>query len=133
MHYRSLLKLLAFATAFAALLVAIRLLIIEPDAMAQNCVANPAALACKLRGISIYGFSRHLFMPISLVAVALGWIGGLRAFALAAVFAGMAGAILYDFELSAVGLLGGALLFARLDVKERENRERKQRAPQTPV
>jgi hypothetical protein len=106
-------KVLLFAAVLTALMQAIRLLLVEPDEMAQACAVNAAQGSCRVRDLAIQGFARHLYGPISIAAALLGWLGGIRLFAVLAMVAGMAGAVLYDFELAALGLLLGALLLAR--------------------
>lgn len=129
--YRSVLKVFLIGALSAAALLAIRFLLIEPDEMARECLAHSGSLECNLRNAAIYGFSRHLFGPISLVAAVLAAIGALRPFAILAMVAGMAGVVLYDFELSAVGLLLGALLYLRFS-RRGQTRDSQQYAQSTP-
>lgn len=112
MVYR-VLKVMLFATALAAVMQAIRLLLVEPDEMAQACAASTQMWQCQLRVLAINGFARHLYGPVSMVAAILAWLGGIRLFAVLAMMAGMAGVVLYNFELSALGLMLGALLLVR--------------------
>jgi hypothetical protein len=110
--WKRVIKVLVFAAVLAAIMQAIRLLIIEPDEMAALCeVSKP--WSCQLRDLAVQGFARHLYGPISIAAAVLAWLTGIRALAVLAMLSGMAGAVLYDFELSAAGLLLGALLLAR--------------------
>lgn len=109
MLYR-VLKVLLFAAALTAAMQAIRLLLIEPEDMAQACVLNAAQWQCRVRDLAIQGFARHLYGPISMAAALLGWLGGIRVFAVLAMVAGMAGAVLYDFDVAGLGLLLGTLL-----------------------
>jgi hypothetical protein len=92
---------------------AIRLLLIEPENMAAACEMNAAQWHCLLRDVAIQGFARHLYGPISLAAALLAWLSGFRILAMLAMAFGMAGAVLYDFELAALGLLLGALLLVQ--------------------
>lgn len=131
--YRSILKIFLIAAAAAAAVLCIRFFLVEPDAVAKNCIVDANDFLCRIRHAAVYGFSRHLYGPISLAMAAVAAVGRLRAFAILAVGVGMAGVILYDFDLAAIGVLAGALLFARFDVLERAERERRQRAPYTPV
>lgn len=112
--YRTIFKVFLIGAISAAVMFAIRLLIVEPDTMAQACLGYNMSWQCKLRTLTVYGFSRHLYGPISVVAAVLGAIGGIRMFAAAAMFVGMAGVVLYDFDLAALGLLLGAVLYLRL-------------------
>jgi hypothetical protein len=112
MWYR-IVKVLVFALALAAAMQAIRLLLVEPADVASACVINAQQWHCKLRMLAINGFARHLYGPISLGAALLAWMGAIRLFAVLAMIAGMAGAVLYDFNLSALGMMLGALLLVR--------------------
>jgi hypothetical protein len=107
------LKVLLFAAALAALMQAIRLLLVEPDEMAQTCLVDATQWPCQIRNLAIQGFARHLYGPISIAAALLAWLGGIRVFAVVAMLSGMAGMVLYDFELAALGFTLGALLLAR--------------------
>jgi hypothetical protein len=107
------LKVLLFAAALAALMQAIRLLLVEPDEMAQTCLVDATQWPCQIRNLAIQGFARHLYGPISIATALLAWLGGIRVFAVLAMLSGMAGMVLYDFELAALGFTLGALLLAR--------------------
>jgi hypothetical protein len=107
------LKVLLFAVVLTAIMQAIRLLLVEPDEMAQLCSVNAAQWQCRIRDLAIQGFARHLYGPVSVAAGLLAWLGGIRLFAILAMVAGTAGVVLYDFELAALGLMLGALLLAR--------------------
>lgn len=108
-------RVMLFAAVLAAAMQCIRLLLIEPDEMAQVCLLNAQQWHCQLRTLAINGFVRHLYGPVSLVAALLAWLGGIRLFAMLAILAGMAGVVLYDFDLAALGLMLGALLLVRDD------------------
>lgn len=131
--YRTIFKVFLIGALSAAAMFAIRLLIVEPDEMAKQCLGYDMSLTwqCRLRDLAIYGFSRHLYGPISLGAALLAAIGGLRAFAAGAIVVGMAGVVLYDFDLAAIGLLSGALLYLRLSAGQRRpTQQHAQPAPQ---
>ncbi len=106
------LKVLLFATALAAAMQAIRLRLVEPDAVAQACTLNGLQWQCRLRTLVVNGFAHQLYGPISLIAAVLAWVGGIRVFAVLGMLAGMAGMAMWNFELSALGFLLGALLLA---------------------
>lgn len=108
--WKRVIKVLLFAVLLAAAVQAIRLLLIEPDEIAIACEASTAPWYCMLRDVVIQGFARHLYGPISLAAATLAWLGRIRTLAVLAMVFGMAGAVLYDFELAGLGLLLGALL-----------------------
>jgi hypothetical protein len=100
------------------LLLAVRFMLVEPDEVAIACSGQVVALSCKIRNAAIYGFAHHLFGPISLVAAALAWIGALRLFAVVAIIAGIAGMVLYDFDVSGFGMLLGVVLYLRLCLRQ---------------
>lgn len=106
-------KVMLFAAVLAAAMQSIRLLLVEPDEMAQACMLDAQQWHCQLRMLAINGFVRHLYGPVSLIAALLAWLGDIRVFALLAMLAGMAGVVLYDFDLAALGLMLGALLLVR--------------------
>lgn len=106
-------KVLLVAAVLAAVMQATRLLLIEPDEIAQTCESSAAHWQCHLRDLVVQGFARHLYGPISIAAVLAAWFSGKHAFAVLAMIFGMAGAVFYDFDLAAVGLLLGALLLVR--------------------
>jgi uncharacterized membrane protein len=102
-------------------LLAIRFLIVEPDEVAAECVAQAATFTCKIRNAAIFGFSRHLFGPISIVAAVLAWVGAMRLFAIIAMIAGIAGMVLYDFDLAGFGMLLGVVLYVRIGLQRLNN------------
>ncbi len=114
---RIILNIFLITLVTAAILLAIRFFIVEPDEVATACVLQAAAFSCKIRNAAIFGFSRHLFGPISIVAAALAWVGAIRLFAIVAMVAGIAGMVLYDFDLSGFGMLLGAVLYIRLSLQ----------------
>jgi len=128
--YRSILAVMLFAALWGVAVLGVRLLIVEPESMAIACVADVDTWSCMLRNVAVYGFSRGLFGYISIVSAVLAAVGAMRLFAVIAVISGMAGAVLYDFDLSALGLLAGCLLLLRFNWKARQ---RKQNAQQTPA
>lgn len=111
--WRRVVILMLVASVLAAIMQAIRLLLIEPDAMAEVCAVNTQQWQCQLRMFAIQGFVRHWYGPASLLAVVLSWLSGVRSIAWLAVLAGMAGVVLYDFEVAAFGLMLGSLLLVR--------------------
>jgi hypothetical protein len=106
-------KIILFAAVLSATLMAVRMLLIEPDEVAAACLKNSAQWFCWLREWVIKGFVYRLYGWISVGAALLAWITGVRLVAVIAVIAGVAGVVWYDFELAAMGLLCGALLLMR--------------------
>lgn len=127
--YRQLFILIAIASITTAILLAIRFMLVEPDEIAAACATQAALFSCKIRNAAIYGFAHHLFGPISMIAAALAWIGALRIFALVAVIAGIAGMVLYDFDMAGAGMLLGTLLYVRLCLQYLNRLQARQHAP----
>lgn len=127
--YRQLFTLLVIASATVAILLAVRLLLVEPDEVAATCAVQVAAFSCKIRNAAIYGFAHHLFGPISIIAAVLAWIGALRIFALIAVMTGIAGMVLYDFDMAGVGMLLGVVLYVHLCLQRMKLSHARQPAP----
>jgi len=108
--FKRAISVLLFAAAIAAVMLVVRFQLVEPDEMGIRCSAEPLlSLACRLRGWAIQGFARHLYGPISIATALLGWIGGSIYLSLLAVTVGMAGMVLYDFDIAGVGFLLGIL------------------------
>lgn len=129
--YRTIFKVFLISACCAAVMYAIRFLIIEPDEMAKACLRFSVGWQCKLRDVTIYGFSRQLYGPMSMIFAVLAAIGGIRLFAVAAMFFGMAGVVLYDFDVAAFGLLLGAVLYLRLSYGQGgQSQQHAQAAPQ---
>jgi uncharacterized membrane protein len=115
---RQLVILFLVLSVTTSLLLAIRFMLVEPDEVAIACTGQAIALSCRIRNAAIYGFAHHLFGPISLVAAALAWIGAMRLFAVVAAIAGIAGMVLYDFDVSGFGMLLGVVLYLRLCLRQ---------------
>jgi hypothetical protein len=127
MNARELLRrtLLAFAGAASTAMVAwlaaasLRDGVVARDDFGTLCTSATAPGWCVLRQLVILAFQNHVF---SFTSVALSAFAVWRrsAFAAhAAIAAGIAGLVLWDHGWSAVGVLGGALIAARLQ-NERE-------------
>ena len=110
---RHALFILLFAAVLAGLMFAVRVLLIEPDEVALACTQLPRLWHCQLRDLLIQGFVRNLYGYVSVLAMVIGWLSGLRVFSVLAMMAGVAGVVLYDFDLAAVGLLLAALQLMR--------------------
>jgi len=108
---------LLFAALLTAIMQAVRLLLIEPAGIAQACALDASPWHCQLRALVVAGFAHHLYGPISLVAALLGWVSGLRVLAALAMLSGMAGMVLYTFDIAALGFVLGALQLVRAGVE----------------
>jgi len=114
---RTILHIFLMTALIAAAFLAIRFLLVEPDEVAIACTSQVLTFSCKLRNAAIYGFAHHIFGPLSLIAVVLGWIGAMRLFAVVAIIAGLGGMVLYDFDIAGFGMLLGVVLYLRLSVR----------------
>jgi len=108
-------KVVLFAALLTGIIQAIRLLLIEPEGVAQACALDASPWHCQLRALIVAGFAHHLYGPVSLVAALLAWVSGLRVLAALAMLSGMAGMVLYTFDIAALGFVLGALQLARAD------------------
>jgi len=104
-----LLSLLSIAMAATAVMLAVRFYLIEPEPVALACAANNAGWRCTVREIAVAGFLHNAFGLTALIAGVIVTVIRWRALALVAILSGIAGAVLYTFELSGAGLLLGAL------------------------
>jgi hypothetical protein len=106
-----LLSLCAICIVTSALMLAVRFYIVEPEAVAQACATKSEGWRCMLREWAVFGFLRNLFGATAIVAGVLATVSRWRWLALPAILSGIAGAVLYTFELSGAGLLLGALVW----------------------
>ena len=104
-----------FLIGVAAWLVAalLRYGLVEYAPAWTRCAAVDAPWWCVLRAAVLWGIGSRICEIVSLAAAALAALTRFRWFAVIALAAGVAGAVLYRFEFSAVGILAGALLMAR--------------------
>jgi hypothetical protein len=110
---RHAIKILALAAVVAALMLAVRFLLVEPDEMAERCASHAGQVPCWIRGMAIQGFVHKWYGWVSVIAAMLAYLSGFRVLAVLAMLAGVAGVVLYDFELAAIGLMLGALFLMR--------------------
>jgi hypothetical protein len=112
-----LLSLLAIVLTATVIMLAVRFYLIEPEPMALACAANNSGWRCLVREIAVAGFLRNVFgftaLAAGLVVIVTRW----RVLALVAILSGVAGAVLYRFELSGIGLLLGALTWVHRGVR----------------
>jgi hypothetical protein len=106
-----LLSLCAIVAAATAVMLAVRFYLVEPQSLALSCAENNTGWRCLLREIAVFGFLRNAFGMTALVVGALATVVRFRALALIAILSGVAGAVLYTFELSGVGLVLGSLVW----------------------
>ena len=104
------------ATALVAWLVSVLLRdgLVARDDLGALCASAGAPGWCALRQLVILAFINHAFSTASLVFAAVAaWRHSAWA-AHVAIAAGVAGLVLWDYRWSVVGVLGGALVLARL-------------------
>ncbi len=109
--------LLIIATACVLTWLA-RRYIVEPEAIAHACAAGERSWQCTLREWLVFGFTRNVFGIAAVIVGLFASISRWRSLAIAAMCAGVAGAVLYRYELSGVGLLLGVLTWVRPAAKE---------------
>ena len=111
-------------TAIVAYLVAatVRYGLIEREDLGLLCQASSPPWWCSVRLLIIQAFLHDVF---GLASVALAALGAWRRSAAAAVLAvaiGTVGMVLYGFTWSGIGVLGGALVLARLQGQWQQQR-----------
>jgi hypothetical protein len=89
----------------------VRQSLVEPQSVALACAATNEGWRCALREWAVTGFQSNTFGLTSLLAGAIATVLRWRIIALVAIVPGIAGAMLYTFELSGMGLLLGALVW----------------------
>lgn len=109
----SLAWLLAMIAAATGAMWLLRTRIVEPEMVAQACLAGAQDWHCPLREWLVFGFTRNVFGMTAAIAGVFAVISRWRSVAFAAIVLGVAGAMLYHYELSGVGLLLGALTWVR--------------------
>lgn len=116
------------STALVAWLVAawLRDGVVARDDLGALCASATAPGWCALRQLVILAFLNHVFSFASLALVAFAAWRHSSLAAHAAIVAGIAGLVLWDYGWSAVGVLGGALVAARLQ-GEREQQAQAER------
>jgi len=107
-------RVAATASVAYAIGTVVRYGLIERDDLGTLCPATAAPWWCVLRALIVQAFLNDGF---GLASVALAALSAWRRSALAAYLAvaiGTVGMVLYGFTLSGVGVLGGAVLLARM-------------------
>jgi len=97
--------------------------LIEREDLGLLCDAPAAPWWCSVRSLIIIGvFVHDAFALASMVLAAIAAWRRSGAFAVAAVAVGTVGMVLYGFTWSGVGVLGGALVLARLQGRWQQDR-----------
>jgi hypothetical protein len=104
------------ATSLFAWLVAVWLRdgVVARDDLGTLCSSATAPGWCVFRQLVILAFLNHVFSIASVALVAIAAWRNSAVAAHAAIAAGIAGLVLWDHGWSALGVLGGALIAARL-------------------
>ena len=125
---RASVRIVATVVVAYAIATAIRFGLVERDDLGSICQSAASPWWCDLRMLVIRGFLNDVFGRASLVLAALAiW----RRSALAATLAvaiGTFGMVLYSFTWSGIGMLGGALVLARLQGQWQQHAQSQQRA-----
>jgi glycerol uptake facilitator-like aquaporin len=121
-------RIVATVVVAYAIATAARYGLVERDDLGSICQSAASPWWCDLRMLVIRGFLNDVFGRASLVLAALAiW----RRSALAATLAvaiGTFGMVLYSFTWSGIGMLGGALVLARLQGQWQQHAQSQQRA-----
>ena len=126
------LKILVIGALTSAIALGLRYGVVEPESVATTCLGPLPPGWCWVRHALVVGFSRNLFALSSLAAGVLATATRTRWLAVVAIVMGVTGSILYRFELAGIGLLLGALVFARADVERHQNTRRKEQGKHVP-
>jgi glycerol uptake facilitator-like aquaporin len=125
---RAFVRIVATVVIAYAIATAVRYGLVERDDLGSICQTAASPWWCDLRMLVIRGFLNDVFGRASLVLAALAiW----RRSALAATLAvaiGTFGMVLYSFSWSGIGMLGGALVLARLQGQWQQHAQSQQRA-----
>jgi glycerol uptake facilitator-like aquaporin len=125
---RAFVRVVATVVVAYAIATAVRYGLVERDDLGSICQSSASPWWCDLRMLVIRGFLNDVFGRTSLVLAALAiW----RRSALAATLAvaiGTFGMVLYSFTWSGIGMLGGALVLARLQGQWQQHAQSQQRA-----
>jgi hypothetical protein len=125
---RAFVRIVATVVVAYAIATAVRYGLVERDDLGSICQSAASPWWCDLRMLVIRGFLNDVFGRTSLVLAALAiW----RRSALAATLAvaiGTFGMVLYSFTWSGIGMLGGALVLARLQGQWQQHSQSQQRA-----
>ena len=125
---RAFVRIVATVVVAYAIATAVRYGLVERDDLGSICQSAASPWWCDLRMLVIRGFLNDVFGRTSLVLAALSiW----RRSALAATLAvaiGTFGMVLYSFTWSGIGMLGGALVLARLQGQWQQHAQSQQRA-----
>jgi len=125
---RAFAQIVATVVVAYAIATAVRYGLVERDDLGSICQSAASPWWCDLRMLVIRGFLNDAFGRASLVLAALAiWRRSVVAATLA-VAIGTFGMVLYSFTWSGIGVLGGALVLARLQGQWQQHAQAEQRA-----
>jgi glycerol uptake facilitator-like aquaporin len=125
---RAFVRIVATVVVAYAIATAIRFGLVERDDLGPICQSAASPWWCDLRMLVIRGFLDDVYGRASLVLAALAIWRRSAVAATLAVAIGTFGMVLYSFTWSGIGLLGGALVLARLQGQWQQHAQSEQHA-----
>jgi len=125
---RAFVRIAATIVVAYAIATAVRYGLVERDDLGSICQSAASPWWCDLRMLVIRGFLNDVFGRASLVLAALAIWRRSAVAATLAVAIGTFGMVLYSFTWSGIGVLGGALVLARLQGQWQQHAQAEQRA-----
>jgi hypothetical protein len=107
---------------------AVRFGLVERDDLGAICQSAASPWWCELRMLVIRGFLDDVYGRASLILAALAIWRRSAVAATLAIAIGTFGMVLYSFTWSGIGMLGGALVLARLQGQWQQHAQSEQRA-----
>jgi hypothetical protein len=107
---------------------AVRFGLVERDDLGSICQSAASPWWCELRMLVIRGFLDDVYGRASLILAALAIWRRSAVAATLAIAIGTFGMVLYSFTWSGIGMLGGALVLARLQGQWQQHAQSEQRA-----
>jgi glycerol uptake facilitator-like aquaporin len=121
-------RIVATVVVAYAIATAVRYGLVERDDLGSICQSAASPWWCELRMLVIRGFLHDVFGRASLVLAALAIWRRSTVAATLAVAIGTFGMVLYSFMWSGIGLLGGAMVLARLQGQWQQHAQSEQHA-----
>ena len=125
---RAFVRIAATIVVAYAIATAVRYGLVERDDLGSICQSAASPWWCDLRLLVIRGFLNDVFGRASLVLAALAIWRRSAVAATLAVAIGTFGMVLYSFTWSGIGMLGGAMVLARLQGQWQQHAQSEQRA-----
>jgi glycerol uptake facilitator-like aquaporin len=125
---RAFVQIVATVVLAYAIATAVRYGLVERDDLGSICQSAASPWWCDLRMLVIRGFLHDVFGRASLVLAALAIWRRSSLAATLAVAIGTFGMVLYSFTWSGIGMLGGAMVLARLQGQWQQHAQAEQRA-----